>query len=278
MVDMLKGEKAIITGSAQGIGKAIAVKFAAEGSDVLIIDLDAEKAAETKKEINEKYPNVKVAVVASRETGDITKMDNCLNMAEVAKNELGGCTILINNAGLTLDKPIHTLSEQWWDIVMNVILVGSFNMTKAVVPLMQEGKYGKIWNVSSVAGIGGNAAQINYSSAKSALVGLTKACARELGKDNIAVNVVGFGAVWTRLIQPHEEIEIMGQKMGQMKALAGQTPESAMGLYKSGIPMCKYRDTPLMPADVANWFASLCTRDAHYLTGQWMIYSGGMII
>ncbi|MHC1592274.1 MAG: SDR family NAD(P)-dependent oxidoreductase [Candidatus Helarchaeales archaeon] len=278
MVDMLKGEKAIITGSAQGIGKAIAVKFASEGADVMIIDLDDEKAQETKKEILEKYPNVKVAVVAGRETGDITKWENCVNMADVCKKELGGCTILINNAGLTLDKPVHTLSEAWWNIIINVILVGSFNMTKAVVPMMKEQKYGKIWNVSSVAGIGGNAAQINYSSAKAGLVGLTKACARELASDNIAVNVVGFGAIWTRLIQPHEEVEIMGQKMQQMKALAGQTKESAMKLYKSTIPMCKHRDTPLLPEDVANWFAALCCKDAHYFTGQWMIYSGGMTI
>ncbi|MHA1145716.1 MAG: SDR family NAD(P)-dependent oxidoreductase [Candidatus Helarchaeota archaeon] len=278
MVDMLKGEKAIITGSAQGIGKAIAMKFASEGADVMIVDLDADKAAETKKEINDKYPNVKVAVVAGRDTGDITKWGNCEKMAEVAKSELGGCTILINNAGLTLDKPVHTLSEQWWDIILNVILVGSFNMTKAVVPLMKEQKYGKIWNVSSVAGIGGNAAQINYSSAKAGLVGLTKASARELASDNIAVNVVGFGAVWTRLIQPHEEVEILGQKMQQMKAMAGQSKDSAMGLYKSSIPMCKHRDTPLMPEDVANWFCALCTKEAHYFTGQWMIYSGGMAI
>ena len=278
MVDMLKGEKAVITGSAQGIGKSIAVKFASEGADVMIIDLDAEKAAETKKEINDAYPNVKVAVVASKEGGDITKWDNCVKMAEVAKAELGGCTILINNAGLTLDKPIHTLSESWWDIILNVILVGTFNMTKAFVPMMQEGQYGKIWNVSSVAGIYGNAAQINYSSAKSALVGLTKACARELAKSNIAVNVVGFGAVWTRLVQPHDEVEIMGQKMGQMKMMAGQSKESAMGLYKAGIPMCKFRETPLLPDDVANWFAALCTKDAHYYTGNWHIYSGGMVI
>jgi len=278
MVDVLKGENAIITGSAQGIGKAIALKFAAEGSNVLIVDLDEAKSAETKKEINDKYPGVKVAVVASRETGDITKWDNCVKMAEVAKNELGGCSILVNNAGLTLDKPIHTLSEAWWNIVLNVVLVGSFNMSKAVAPMMEEAKYGKIWNVSSVAGIGGNAAQINYSAAKAGLVGLTKACARALAKDNIAVNVVGFGAVWTRLVAPHEDIEIMGQKMAQMKAVSGQDPNQVMKIYKSQLPMCKSRETPLLPEDVGNWFAALCSRDAHYMTGQWLIYSGGMVI
>ncbi|MHA1298067.1 MAG: SDR family NAD(P)-dependent oxidoreductase [Candidatus Helarchaeota archaeon] len=278
MVDMLKGDSAIITGSAQGIGKAIAMKFAAEGANILIVDLDDAKAAETKKEINEKYPGVKVAVVAGRETGDITKWENCVKMAEVAKNELGGCTILVNNAGLTLDKPIHTLSEAWWNIILNVILVGSFNMTKAVAPLMIEGKYGKIWNVSSVAGIGGNAAQINYSAAKSGLIGLTKATARALGKNNIAVNVVGFGAVWTRLIQPHEDVEIMGQKMAQMKAMAGQDVNQVMKMTKSQIPMCKHRETPILPEDVGNWFAALCSKEAHYMTGQWMIYSGGMVL
>ena len=278
MVDLLKGENAIITGAAQGIGKAIALKFAAEGSNVLIVDLDEAKSAETKKEINDKYPGVKVAVVASRETGDITKWDNCVKMAEVAKNELGGCSILVNNAGLTLDKPIHTLSEAWWNIVLNVVLVGSFNMSKAVAPMMEEAKYGKIWNVSSVAGIGGNAAQINYSAAKAGLVGLTKACARALAKDNIAVNVVGFGAVWTRLVAPHEDIEIMGQKMAQMKAVSGQDPNQVMKIYKSQLPMCKSRETPLLPEDVGNWFAALCSRDAHYMTGQWLIYSGGMVI
>lgn len=278
MGDMLKGDNAIITGSAQGIGKAIAMKFAAEGANLLIVDLDEEKSIATKKEINDKYPNVKVAYVATKEKGDIAKYENCANMAEVAKKELGGISILINNAGLTLDKPIHTLPEAWWDIVLNVVLVGSFNMIKAVAPVMQEAKYGKIWNVSSVAGIGGNAAQINYASAKSGLVGLTKSCARALAANNIAVNVVGFGAVMTRLTLPHDEVEIMGQKMAQMKAMAGQEAATIMGMQKGMTPMCKTRDNPLMPDDVANWFAPLCSRGAHYMTGQWMIFAGGMII
>jgi 3-oxoacyl-[acyl-carrier protein] reductase len=278
MVDKLKGESAIITGSAQGIGKAIALRFAEEGANVLINDLDVDKANETAKEIKSKYPKVKVAVVASKETGDITKYENCAAMAETAKKEFGGVTILVNNAGLTLDKPVHTLSEGWWDIILNVILVGSFNMIKAVAPIMAENKYGCIWNVSSVAGIGGNAAQINYSSAKSGLVGLTKAAARELAPDNIAVNVVGFGAVWTRLIAPHDEVEILGQKMAEMKAVSGQDQKNVMGMYKAGIPMCKTRDTPLMPEDVANWFVAACSKDIHYMTGQWMIFSGGMML
>ena len=278
MVDMLKGEKAIITGSAQGIGKGIALKFAEEGCDILIVDLDAEKAEQTKKEILEKNPNVKVAMVVGKEEGDITKWENCVKMAEVAKNELGGCTIVINNAGLTLDKPIHTLPEAWWDVVMKVILIGSFNIIKAFVPLLKEAGYGRIWNISSVAGISGNAAQINYSTAKAALIGLTKACARELAPSNIAVNVVGFGAIWTRLVAPHEEIEIMGQKMAAMKATQGVPPEQMMKTYKEQTPMCKHRDTCLMPQDVGNLFAALCSKEAHYMTGQWIIYSGGMVI
>ena len=278
MGDKLKGESAIITGGAQGIGKAIALRFAEEGANILIMDLDTDKANETVKECKNKNPDIKVVVVASRETGDITKYENCEAAAATAKKELGGVTILINNAGLTLDKPAHTLSEGWWDIILNVILVGSFNMTKAVAPIMQEQKYGCIWNVSSTAGIGGNAAQINYSSAKSALVGLTKACARELAPSNISVNVVGFGAVWTRLVAPHEEIEIMGQKMVDMKAVRGQDPSQVKGMYKAGIPMCKTRDDPLLPEDVANWFVAACTRDFHYMTGQWMIFSGGMVL
>ncbi len=278
MVDKLKGESAIITGGAQGIGKAIALRFAEEGANVLIVDLDVEKSNETVAEIKKKYPKVKVAAVSSKEKGDISKYANCEAMAAAAKKELGGCTILINNAGLTLDKPIHTLGEDWWNIILNVILLGSFNMTKAVAPLMKEQKYGCIWNVSSVAGIGGNAAQINYASAKSGLVGLTKACARELGEDNISVNVVGFGAIWTRLIQPHKELEIMGQKMAEMKAVSGQDPMQVMKMMKAGIPMCKNRETALMPEDVANWFVAACSKDFHYLTGQWMVFSGGMVI
>ncbi len=278
MVDILKGESAIITGSAQGIGRAIALRFAEEGANVLIMDLDEEKAKETAKDCESKNPNIKTVVIAGRETGDITKFENCEKAANEAKKVFGGVTILVNNAGLTLDKPAHTLSEAWWNIVMDVVLTGSFNMIKAVAPIMQEQKYGCIWNVSSVAGIGGNAAQINYSSAKSGLVGLTKAAARELAPDNISVNVVGFGAVWTRLIQPHEEIEILGQKMADMKAVRGQDPQQVMKMYKAGIPMCKHRDTPLLPDDVADFFVAVCSRNAHYLTGQWMIYSGGMML
>ncbi|MBD3227896.1 MAG: SDR family NAD(P)-dependent oxidoreductase [Candidatus Lokiarchaeota archaeon] len=278
MAEMLKGEKAIITGSAQGIGKGIALKFAEEGCDILIVDLDAEKAEQTKKEILEKNPDVKVAVVASKETGDITNWENCVNMANVAKEELGGCSIVVNNAGLTLDKPIHTLPEGWWNIVLDVVLVGSFNIIKAFAPVMKEGGGGRIWNITSVAGITGNAAQINYSSAKAGLVGLTKAAARELADDNIAVNVVGFGAVWTRLVAPHDDIKIMGQKMSAIKATKGVPPEQMMKMYKSQTPMTKHRDTCLMPQDVGNFFAAVCSKEAHYLTGQWMIYSGGMAI
>lgn len=278
MGDLLKGENAIITGSAQGVGKGIALKFASEGANILICDLDPEKAAQTKKEINEKYPNVKVAVVASKATGDVTVWDNCVKMAEVANKELGGISILINNAGLNLDKPIHTMPESWWDIMINVCLVGCFNMIKAVAPTMQEAKYGRIWNISSVSGIGGNAAQINYAAAKSGLVGLTKACAKALGKSNIAVNVVGFGGIWTRLTRPHEDVEIMGQKMVQMKAMQGQDPNMVMNMLKGQTPMCKTRDTALMPQDVGNWFAALSSRDSHYFTGQWMIYAGGQTI
>ncbi|NVM52431.1 MAG: SDR family NAD(P)-dependent oxidoreductase [Candidatus Helarchaeota archaeon] len=278
MVDKLKGESAIITGGAQGIGKAIALKFAEEGANILIMDLDTDKANETAKECKNKNPNVKVAVVASRETGDIVKYENCEAAVSTAKKELGGVTILINNAGLTLDKPAHTLSEAWWDIVINVVLVGSFNMIKAVAPVMQEQKYGCIWNVSSVAGIQGNAAQINYASAKAGLVGLTKTAARELASDNIAVNVVGFSAVWTRLVAPHGEIDIMGQKMVDMKMVRGKDPNEVKNFYKAGIPMCKHREDPLLPEDVANFFASVCQRDAHYMTGQWMIYSGGLAL
>jgi len=278
MVDKMKGESAIITGSAQGIGKAIAVKFAEEGANVLIVDLDAEKSEETAAEIREKCPDIKVAVVAGREEGDITKYENCEKMATTANDEFGGVTVLVNNAGLTLDKPVHTLPDAWWEIIINVCLVGSFNMIKACAPIMQKQKYGCIFNVSSVSGIQGSAAQINYSAAKSGLVGLTKATARELGESNISVNVVGFGPVWTRLIQPHAEIEIMGQQMAEMKAVSGQDPKQVMGMYKSGIPLCKTRDIPIMPEDVANWFVALCSRDAHYMTGQWMVFSGGMIL
>ncbi|TFG04537.1 MAG: SDR family NAD(P)-dependent oxidoreductase [Promethearchaeota archaeon] len=276
MMGKLNGQSAIITGGAQGIGKAIALKFAKEGANILIVDLDEAKSKETVEEC--KKLGVKAAYVAGKETGDITKYANCEAAANKAKAELGGVTVLINNAGLTLDKPAHTLSEAWWNIVMNVVLTGSFNMMKAVVPIMQEQKFGCIWNVSSVAGIGGNAAQINYSSAKAGLVGLTKAAARELAPDNIAVNVVGFGAVVTRLVMPHEEEEIMGQKMADMKAVRGQDPDQVKKMYKTTIPMCKTRDDPLMPEDVANFFAAVCDPDAHYMTGQWMIYSGGMML
>jgi len=278
MVDKLKGENAIITGAAQGIGKAIVLRFAEEGANVLVADLDTDKTAETVAEIQEKYPEIKVTSISGRETGDISVYANCEAAAALAKEELGGCTILINNAGLTLDKPIHTLSEAWWNVVLNVVLLGSFNMIKAVAPIMKEQKYGTIWNVSSVAGISGNATQINYAAAKSGLVGLTKACAKELGEDNIAVNVVGFGGVFTRLTMPHEEIEIMGQKMAEMKAFSGKDPEQIKKLTKTMQPMVKKRADPIMPTDVADWFVAACSRDFHYMTGQWMIYAAGGVI
>lgn len=250
-VKRLEGRVAIVTGSGRGIGKSIAQLFAAEGAAVLVNDVDEDVAESTAEEI--RAANAKVAVAAGIPDGDVTREESCENMVAKAKQELGGLHILVNNAGTTQDKVIHRMNDRMWRLVLAVNLKGAFLMTKAVYHHFKEQRYGKIVNLSSISGLGGNVGQANYAASKAAIISLTKSTAIELAPYNVCVNAVAPGIIDTRLTRA-----IPSEKW---KAITSAIP---MGLGT--------------PDHAARVVLGLCSEDFDYVTGQLIVASGGLII
>ena len=168
----LKDQVAVITGSAQGIGKTIAETFAKEGANIVITDINIEKAQATADEIKSKY-NVETIAIAS----NVTKLSDCENLIAKTLDKFQKIDILVNNAGITKDNLVLRMSEQEWDAVISVNLKGVFNSIKAVTRTMFKQRHGRIINIASVVGIMGNAGQANYSASKGGVIALTKTCA-----------------------------------------------------------------------------------------------------
>lgn len=247
----LEGRVAIVTGSGRGIGKSIASLLAKEGASLLLNDIDSEVAEATAEELMRN--NTKVAVSAGRQEGDVTDWQSCKGMVEKAKKELGGLHILVNNAGTTQDKVIHKMDDQMWRLVLNVNLKGTFLMTKAVCEHFKNQRYGKIVNLSSMAGLGSNLGQINYATSKAAVISFTKSAARDLAPYNVCVNVLAPGIIDTRLT----------------RAMPSEKFESVTGAIPMGLGT---------PEHVARVVLSLCSEDFDYVTGQLIVVSGGLII
>ena len=190
----LAGKAAIVTGSGRGIGRAIAIKYAQEGSDVLVnYTKNPVTANETAKEI-EKLGRKAIVVKA-----DVAKKEDCGNMVGAALDKFGKVDILVNNAGVSKAAMLWKMTEEQWDEVVDIHLKGAFFCTQAVANHMRDRKYGKIINVVSTAGVYGTAGQINYASAKAGLIGFTKSASRELGRSGINVNAVEIGAIETEM-------------------------------------------------------------------------------
>src|SRR5450755_2157259 len=197
---VLDGKVAIVTGSARGIGRATAELLSQQGAKVLINDLDSDVAAQTAGEI---------AGDTLVFAGDLTKEGVCDQLVAKVIDAWGKVDILVNNAGYTLDAPIHKMSDEWFQRLLDIHSIVPFRMCRAGAPHMrepakqerEEGRevFRKIVNVSSISGTMGNAGQANYSSGKSAVVGLTKTLAKEWGQFKINVNAVAFGYIETRL-------------------------------------------------------------------------------
>ncbi|MBS7623497.1 SDR family oxidoreductase [Candidatus Bathyarchaeota archaeon] len=247
----LEGKVAIVTGSGRGIGKSIARLFIEEGAAVLINDLDEEAAQLTARELQ--AAGGKVSVVAGNPDGDVTNESSCLRIVEAAREDLGGLHILVNNAGTTLDRVIHKMDDRAWRFILDVNLKGTFLMTKAVYDYFKRQRYGKIVNMSSMAGLGSNIGQANYATSKSAVISFTKSVAIDLAPYNVCVNVLAPGIIDTRLTRaiPSEKWESVTQAI-------------PMGLGR--------------PEHVARVVLGLCSEDFDYVTGQLIVVSGGLII
>jgi len=243
-----RDKTALITGSAQGIGREIALAFAREGADIVISDINLEKAEVTKKEIE--ALGVKAMAVELNVT-DYSKVEEAVNKI---LDKLGKVDILVNNAGITKDGLMLRMADADWDAVINVNLKGTFNCTKAVARSMIKQHSGKIVNIASIIGIIGNAGQANYSASKAGIIALTKTSAKELASRNINVNAIAPGFIQTDM--------------------TAKLPEDYKEKMKSAIPLARFGQA----RDVALACVFLASEEADYITGQTIVVDGGMVM
>jgi len=244
---MLKGQISIITGGARGIGKAIALRFAEEGSDIAICDVNQDVLLEAKKEIEAK--GVKVLA----EKVDVTNAGDVQNFIQKALDNFGKIDILINNAGITRDGLLVRMSEHDWEAVLNVNLKGVFNCTKAAAKSMMKKRSGKIVNIASIIGLVGNAGQSNYAASKGGVIAFTKSIAKELAARNINVNAVAPGFIETDM--------------------TAKLPENVKSEILKQVPLGKMGSA----RDVANIALFLVSEASAYVTGQVVQVDGGMV-
>jgi 3-oxoacyl-[acyl-carrier protein] reductase len=266
---VLDGKVAIVTGSARGIGRATAELLAEQGAKVVINDLDADVATQTANEI---------AGEALVFGGDLTKPEVPDQLVKRVVDEWGRVDILVNNAGYTLDAPIHKMSDDWFQKMLDIHTVVPFRMCRAVAPhfrepAKQEKEQGievfrKIVNVSSISGTMGNAGQANYSAGKNAVVGLTKTLAKEWGQFKINVNAVAFGYIETRLTASKADDNVA--EIGGEKIQLG-IPDQLRQMAPMLIPLGR----PGTTEEAAGGIFLLCTPWSNYIHGQVLNVTGG---
>jgi 3-oxoacyl-[acyl-carrier protein] reductase len=244
---LLEGKTAVITGAARGIGKAIALRFAAEGANIAFTDLAYdENVQKVEKELT---------ALGVKAKGYASNAANFADTNEVVTKivtDFGQIDILVNNAGITRDGALKRMTEEQWDLVINVNLKSVFNFTKAVQPVMWKQGNGSIINMSSIVGVNGNANQANYSASKAGIIGFSKSVAQEVGTRNIRVNAVAPGFIITEMTGALPE----DVRKGWMEKIA---------LRRGGTP-----------DDVANVCVFLGSDLSSYVTGQVVQVCGGM--
>ncbi|MBR4758376.1 MAG: 3-oxoacyl-[Bacteroidaceae bacterium] len=241
---LLQGKTALITGAARGIGKAIALKFAAEGANIAFTDLEINK--ETEAEIA--ALGVKAKSYASN-AADFAQTEEVVNSI---KEEFGSIDILVNNAGITKDGLMLRMTEAQWDAVIAVNLKSAFNFIHACVPIMMRQRGGSIINMASVVGVHGNAGQANYAASKAGLIALAKSVAQEMGPKGIRANAIAPGFIET--------------------AMTAALPDNVREEWKKKIPLRRGGQTE----DIANTALYLASDLSSYVSGQVIQVDGGM--
>lgn len=240
----LEGKIAIVTGAAAGIGFATAKLFLEAGATVAICDIGKERVDTAAAELSA-FGTARGFVV------DIAKKDLCEAMVADLVKEFGRVDILINNAGITADAQFYKMSDEQFERVLNVNLKGTYYMSKAVIPVMMEQKYGKIVHASSVSAYNGNFGQTNYAASKAAIMGMTRVMGKELGKYGINVNAIAPGSIMTDMY--------------------AAVPEEAKQKKLAAIPLRRYGE----PREAAQLFAFLASDEASYITAQTITIDGG---
>ncbi|MHC1738286.1 MAG: 3-oxoacyl-ACP reductase FabG [Ignavibacteriaceae bacterium] len=244
----LENKVAIITGGAQGIGKAASLKFAAEGATVVIWDVNEEKGNSLVNELKKNGSNAMFFKV------DVTSFESTSSAAKEVNEKCGKIDILINNAGITKDASLAKMTPEQWKQVIDVNLTGVFNCTKAVSVYMIDKKYGKIVNTSSVVALYGNFGQTNYVATKAGIIGMTKVWARELGRKGVNVNAVAPGFIATEMVETVPE--------NILNSLKEKTPLGRLGL----------------PEEIANAYLFLASEEASYVSGIVLSVDGGLVL
>ena len=240
---------ALITGGTRGIGKEIALTLAKEGYDIALnYRSENEELSKLKQEIEAN--NVKCLTVK----GDVSSFEGCEQFVKQTIQEFGKIDVLVDNAGITKDTLLARMKKEDFEQVINVNLIGTFNVTKNVISYMMKARYGRIINISSVVGICGNAGQTNYSASKAGIIGFTKSLAKEVASRNILVNAIAPGFIQTNMT------DVLKEEIKQ--EIAKNIPLQRMGEAK----------------DVANVVKFLASEDSSYITGQVIHVDGGMLM
>jgi 3-oxoacyl-[acyl-carrier protein] reductase len=272
----LDGKVAIVSGSGRGIGREIALKLASEGARVVVNDLDGDPAQDTVDTITAAGGEAVACI------GSVTDADFGERFVQTAVEAFGGLDIVVNNAGYTWDAIIQKMTDDQWDAILDVHLKAPFRILRAAQPVISAAakreiaEHGvasarKVVNISSIAGLGGNAGQANYSAAKAGVLGLTKTLAKEWGRYNVTVNAVAFGVIQTRLTEVaagESTIDIAGNsiKVGMSKELLSMT-EQMIPLGRAGTPK-----------DAAGAVYLFCLPESDYISAQVVVCGGGLLL
>ncbi|MDR0977541.1 MAG: 3-oxoacyl-[acyl-carrier-protein] reductase [Endomicrobium sp.] len=243
----LQNKTAVITGAAQGIGKAVAEIFASEGADIIISDINIESAEKTAAEIKSKY-----GVAAGAVAANVAELKDCESLVKNSIDKFSKIDILVNNAGITKDNLVLKMTENEWDAVIAVNLKGVFNCIKAASRPMLKARRGRIINIASVVGQIGNAGQINYSASKGGVIAITKTCAREFASRNILVNAIAPGFIHT--------------------AMTDKLTQEQKNALSANIPLARLGE----PSDIAKAALFFASDDSSYITGHVLSVNGGM--